>query len=71
MRALKSSGRICIFVVIKGQGQDDFYVFKWEELQQILREDYKDGPRPKNPETLHHESKGIKGARLDIFLKLA
>lgn len=43
-----------IFVVIRGPGLDEFYMFRWQELQQILREDYKDGPRPKNPDTLHH-----------------
>ena len=53
-RAIASAERICVFVVIKEQGQDEFYVFRWEDLQDILLEDYKDGPRPKNPETLHH-----------------
>lgn len=54
VKAIQSSSRVCIFVVIKGQGKDDFYIFKWEDLQQILRTDYKDGPRPRNPETHHH-----------------
>jgi len=53
-RTIASAGRACIFVVIKGQGLDEFYIFRWQDLQQILREDYKDGPRPKNPDTLHH-----------------
>ncbi len=54
LQPLKSKGRLCIFIAIKGQGQDEFYVFPWAELQNILREDYKDGPRPRNPETLHY-----------------
>ncbi len=54
LQQLKSNGRICIFIAVKEQGQDDFYVFNWKDLQNILREDYKDGPRPKNPETLHY-----------------
>ena len=54
LQPLKSNGRICIFIVVKEQGQDDFYVFDWKDLQTILREDYKDRSRPKNPESLHH-----------------
>jgi len=53
LKTLKSKGRICIFIVVKEQSQDEFYVFDWKDLQKILREDYKDGARPKNPETLH------------------
>lgn len=54
LQPIKSRGRICIFIVIKEQGQDEFYVFHWKELQKILREDYKGGLRPKNPESLHY-----------------
>ncbi len=53
VQPVKTNGRMCIFIVVKEQGQDEFYVFSWKDLQKILREDYKDGPRPKNPETLH------------------
>ena len=53
VQPVKTNGRMCIFIVVKEQGQDEFYVFNWKDLQKILREDYKDGPRPKNPETLH------------------
>lgn len=51
---LRSTGRICIFIIVKDQGQDEFYVFHWKDLQKILLEEYKEGPRPKNPDTLHH-----------------
>lgn len=54
IKAIKSSTRVCVFVAIKGQGQDEFFVFTWKDLQEILRQDYRDGPRPKNPGTFHH-----------------
>jgi hypothetical protein len=54
LKAIKTAGRLCIFINVKGQGKDEFYIFRWEELQGILASDYKDGARPKNPETLHH-----------------
>ena len=56
-KAIKTAGRICIFVQVRDAGskeRDAFYVFRWEDLQHILLEDYKSGPRPKNPNTLHH-----------------
>jgi len=53
MKSIKTAGRICIFINVKRQGKDEFYVFRWEDLQNILLADYKDGARPKNPETLH------------------
>jgi hypothetical protein len=57
-KQIKTAGRVCIFVKLKQaedeNGRDTFYVFRWEDLQQILLEDYKSGPRPKNPDTLHH-----------------
>lgn len=53
-RAIKSAGRICIFIRLREQGADEFYVFSWHQLQQILLSGYKAGKRPKNPTTLHH-----------------
>jgi len=57
-KTVKTAGRVCIFVQLRDAhdegARDTFYVFRWEELQQILLMDYKAGPRPKNPETLHH-----------------
>lgn len=53
-RAIASAARICAFVIVKGTGQDEFYVFPWEDLQDILLQDYKAAARPKNPDTLHH-----------------
>jgi hypothetical protein len=53
-RTIASAARICVFVVVKGTGHDEFYVFPWEDLQDILLQDYKAGARPKNPDTLHH-----------------
>jgi hypothetical protein len=57
-KQIKTAGRICIFVQLRDptepEARDKFYVFRWEDLQAILLQDYKSGPRPKNPETLHH-----------------
>lgn len=53
-KAIKTAARVCIFLNLKGQGKDEFYVFQWEDLQKILLRDYKAGRRPKNPSTLHH-----------------
>lgn len=55
-RTIASASRICIFVVVKGTGHDEFYVFPWEDLQDILLQDYKAGARPKNPDTLHRRA---------------
>jgi hypothetical protein len=33
---IASAARICVFVVVKGTGHDEFYVFPWEDLQDIL-----------------------------------
>ncbi len=51
---LTSRGRICIFVRLLGQGKDEFYIFGWSDLQEIVHRDYAAGRRPKNPETRHH-----------------
>lgn len=53
LKQLKSRARICIFIVVKEQGQDEFYIFNWNDLQKIVREDYRDARKRKNPETLH------------------
>jgi hypothetical protein len=57
-RQIKTAGRVCVFVQLRNSddenARDLFYVFRWEDLQQILLADYKAGPRPKNPDTLHH-----------------
>ena len=53
-KAIKSATRVCVFVNLKGQGSDEFFIFLWKDLQSILMRDYKGGVRPKNPSSLHH-----------------
>jgi hypothetical protein len=53
-RAIKTARRVCIFIELRDYGSDAFYLCDLGELQEILLADYKNGPRPKNPTTLHH-----------------
>ena len=53
-RVIATARRICMFIEIRTYGSDLFYLCDLGELQDILRADYKDGPRPKNPKTFHH-----------------
>jgi hypothetical protein len=54
IRPLGEQKRYCIFLRLLEYGRDEFYLFRWRDLQRILRRDYKAGRRPVNPETLHH-----------------
>jgi hypothetical protein len=53
-KVIATARRICIFVEIGAYGSDRFYLCELAELQEILRTDYKGGPRPKNPDSFHH-----------------
>ncbi len=59
LKALPNPGLICVFVVLKEDRQDEFYILTLGELQQIIRVKYaeylgkKAGVRPKNPKSLH------------------
>ena len=50
---------IHVFVKLKGQGQDEFFIFGIEDLQDIIYRHYQEnlkkqqGRRPKNPESTH------------------
>lgn len=50
---------VTVFVVLAGQGQDRFYVLRWEELRDVVIGDYsrwmeeRGWIRPKNPQSLH------------------
>lgn len=50
---------ICVFVRLVALGQDEFYLFRLSELQDILFNGYRDwmdelkGKRPQNPESMH------------------
>jgi hypothetical protein len=53
-KAISTTGRVCIFIIIGETGKDEFFVFRWKDLQDILLADYKGGRRARNPETTHH-----------------
>ncbi len=44
---------LCIFVLLKGFGKDEFYIFPIRELQDHFARRYKGRRRPKNPLSLH------------------
>jgi hypothetical protein len=55
----KDSKLIYIFVKIIGQGKDEFYIVRLQDLQEIIFRDYGEylkkhgGRRPRNPKTMH------------------
>jgi len=53
-KTIKTARRVCVFVELRAYGSDMFYLCDLGDLQEILLQDYKDGPRPKNPTTFHH-----------------
>ncbi|MCC7354232.1 MAG: hypothetical protein IT330_10780 [Anaerolineae bacterium] len=44
---------ICVFVKIGDQHKDEFYIFRWRELQDHFSANYKGGKRPRNPRSFH------------------
>ena len=58
-RDFKKSRLIYIFVKIMGQGKDEFYILRLQDLQEIVFEDYTrylkkhGGRRPRNPKTMN------------------
>jgi hypothetical protein len=52
-KALVYPNLICLFVVVKSAGLDDFYIFTLQDLQKHFRQNYKGGRRTKNPESTH------------------
>lgn len=58
-RTLSNPELICIFVKLKEQNRDEFYIFRIKDLQHIIYKNYteylssKNGKRPKNPESTH------------------
>jgi len=51
--ALPNPNLLCIFVLLKSAGKDEFYIFHLRDLQDHFAEIYKGGRRPKNPQSLH------------------
>jgi hypothetical protein len=50
---LRARGIICVFVLLKDDEMDEFYVFTTEELQDIILRTYRGGRRPRNPSSTH------------------
>jgi hypothetical protein len=44
---------LCVFVSLKAAGQDEFYIFEWQRLQEHFFERYKGRRKPKNIQSLH------------------
>lgn len=51
--ALPMPNLLCIFVLLKSAGTDEFYIFHLRDLQDFFAEIYKGGRRPKNPQSMH------------------
>jgi hypothetical protein len=58
-RPLNNPGVICVFVRLVAQGQDEFYIFRLSDLQEVIFTGHSQwlaqhgGRRPKNPESMH------------------
>jgi len=57
--SLSNPDLVCIFVRLTSQGDDEFYIFRLKDLQEIIFEDYSqylakhNGKRPKNENSTH------------------
>jgi hypothetical protein len=52
-KALPRPDLLCIFVLLKEPGTDEFFIFYLRDLQDHFAEHYKGGRRPKNPQSMH------------------
>ena len=52
-KKLLNPNLLCIFVLLKEDEKDVFYIFKLKDLQKHFSKTYKGGRRPKNPESMH------------------
>ena len=50
---LPNPNLICIFILLKNDQEDDFFIFHIKELQEYFYKTYKGGLRPRNPKSLH------------------
>ncbi|NOZ20506.1 MAG: hypothetical protein GXP25_05385 [Planctomycetes bacterium] len=50
---LTNPGLICVFVFLKPDEQDEFYIFRKRFLQNHFLKRYKGGIRPRNPKSIH------------------
>jgi len=44
---------VCIFVLLRQTGNDEFYVLRMRDLQEHFAKTYRGGRRPKNPDSMH------------------
>ena len=45
---------ICVFVILRQYGDDEFFIFTWKDLRSIIKKNYPSPRvRPKNPKSLH------------------
>lgn len=51
--ALVNPDLVCVLVVLKEDERDEFYLLRLRDLQAHFRRTYKEGRRPKNPQSLH------------------
>ncbi len=52
-KLLPNPDLICIYVLLRPDEQDEFYIFRLRDLQEQTFEIYKSRRRPKNPESTH------------------
>jgi hypothetical protein len=52
-KELANPSLVCIFVVLKEGGGDEFYIFRLQDLQDHFFRVYKGGIRPRNPQSMH------------------
>jgi hypothetical protein len=52
-KKLANRDLLCIFVFLKPDEKDSFFIFQLKELQSFFHRTYKDGRRPNNPNSLH------------------
>ncbi|MEW5892736.1 MAG: hypothetical protein AB1697_06330 [Pseudomonadota bacterium] len=52
-KKLNTPNLVCIFVRLRENEADEFYVFRAKDLQAEIVKTYKGGVRPKNPKSMH------------------
>lgn len=52
-RHLPNPGLVCVFVLIRRDRKDDFFIFRKRDLQDYFYEHYKSRVRPLNPKSVH------------------
>jgi hypothetical protein len=52
-KVLVNPDLICVFVLLRENEDDEFYIFRLRQLQDLVASRYLGGRRPKNPESMH------------------